>query len=79
MIPEIFSGEMLQWYLICALPDSLYNSIYFISRIQLNTYLHTLGIAAGDDNLVTKVMLRSVNRRRSSNHRGLGGSRSSST
>jgi hypothetical protein len=53
---------MLQWYLICVLVDSLYNLIYFILRVQFNTYLHTLGIAARDDNLVTKVMLRSVNR-----------------
>jgi hypothetical protein len=51
---------MLQWYIIYALADSLYNLIYFISRVQFNTYLHTLGIVAGDDNLVTKVMLRSV-------------------
>jgi len=61
MIPRIPRGEVLQWYLICTLVDPIFR-LLFQKFSFINTNPHISGIAVGDDNLVTKVMLRSANK-----------------
>ena len=51
-MPGILPGKLLQWYIICALADTIYIYIYIFASVLNNYQSWISSIIARDDNLI---------------------------